>query len=791
MFQMARNPFLFDAVFEDDLARIKMGRFNEAEEHMLEQIIRGRGAMLWRVFGRGRHYVDMRRPGVFSSRPRTAEGGHTFTFSHKTVSKRYRPDLRLGKRLYLRVDEGGQGAMLRAAGARYEKNVSVAGRRGAWWVPPGTPAPRGRTFAQVSHLVAEASGECAGTAARRQKYIERDDAVEVADTGGARSSVGNIAADPADREAFWDMVERRERANGRVQGVIIAELPYEREIGVGGRRRIVEAFGGVLADLGLRWHGTVHRPDEHSDPRNFHMHLVYCERPAEPTAVGWRFADRKAPEIRDIGFVPMLRQRFADAVNVELEAAGMRRRYDPRSYEKMGIDKRPGEHLGVAAAALERKGVVTVKGRRNVAAEMMFRLAGEVVAAHDGIAEDLRRLVCPAELAERAAASLSPRVAQAAREMATAAERFADAAEEHRRREAHAAITSHRVSDVLRRPESTAKYSDDDVLRGEAKALVAELRIWGRGERERVSRELREARRRRARAEREVILSEQKVRAELLLAERGRVMVGLDITLRKLTDERLSEGEWRRKGDDYMVRRMMAERFREGARIDILGALEPLGTKEAASCLRDLEHGLRREGALKRLRDKRTLSADQVRRAETAAAELKRAAAELAVVEGEERRRRRVEADEDLRRRRIRSDTEDRELMATLRALRREISDIDRRIIADPAALALATSEGLAERIGRESQAIEHALRPAEASDGIQKTHKQSSDSFGREKQPANPQAQNGPHTVKNGPLSPGQGKRPSHAQGDTSATQEGAQRKLRTRTPRKPDRSR
>lgn len=421
----------------------------------------------------------------------------------------------------------------------------------------------------------------------------------------------------------------------------------------------------------------------------------------------------------------------------------------------------------------------------------MFRLAGEVAATHDGIAEDLRRLVGPSELAARAAASLSPRVAQAAREMATAAERYADAVIEHRRREAHAAITSHRVRDVLRRPESTAEYSDDDALRGEAKALVAELRTWGRGERERVSRELREARRQRARAERAIILSEQKVRAELLLAERGRVMVGLDMTLRKLTDGRLSEGEWRRKGDDYMVRREMAERLREGARIDILGALEPLGTKEAASCLRDLEHGLRREGALKRLRAERTLRADQVRRAETAAAELKRAAAELAVVEGEERRRRRVEADEDLRRRRIRSDPEDRKLMATLHALRREISDIDRRIIADPVALAMAAAEGLGERIGRESQMIEDALRPAEASDGIQKPYKQSADPIGKEKQPAIPQAQNGSHTAEDGTPSPGPDEHPPHAQGDAPKVQEGARRKLGPRTPGKPDRSR
>ncbi|UTW50183.1 MobA/MobL family protein [bacterium SCSIO 12827] len=788
---MARNPFLFDAVFEDDLERIKMGRFNEAEEHMMEQIIRGRGAKLWRVFGRGRHYADMRRPGLFSSRPRTAEGGHTFIFSHKTVSKRYRPDLRLGERLYLRVDEKGRGPELRAAGAKYDKRVSVAGHRGAWWVPVGTPAPRDTTFARVSHLVTEASGERPGTAARRQKYIERDEAVEIAEHDGTRSSVGNIAKIFDEREVFWDMVERRERADGRVQGVIIAELPYEPEIGADGRRRIVEAFGGVLADLGLRWHGTVHRPDDHSDPRNFHMHLVYCERPAEPTVFGWRFADRKAPETRKMGFLPMLRQRFADAVNAELEAAGMRRRYDPRSYEKMGIDKQPGVHLGVSAAALERKGVVTVKGRRNVTAEMMFRLAGEVVAARDGIAEDLRRLVGPVELAARASASLSPRVGQAAREMARAAEQYVDAAIEHRRCEANAVITSHRANDVLRRPESTAEYNDDDGLRAEAKAIAADLRAWGQSERTRASREFREAKRRRAKSEKAVILAEQKLRGELLLAERGRVLTGLDVTLRKLTDGRLSEREWRRQGAEYIVRRDTAERLREDARIDILSALEPLGAKVAASRLCDMEHGLRRADAVKRLRGDEGLSVDQVRRAETAAVDLERSAAELAAVEGEERRRRRVEADEELRRRRIRSDAEDRELRATLRVLRRELSDIDRRIISDPAALAMAGAEGMADRIGRESQAIKNMLRAADTSDGIRKHQIHSPDFIGGENHQSARNAQNAMHTAKDESSSTSSDTSPSLDQSDPSMAEEERGRKRRPWKPRKPDRSR
>lgn len=129
--------------------------------------------------------------------------------------------------------------------------------------------------------------------------------------------------------------------------------------------------------------------------------------------------------------------------------------------------------------------------------------------------------------------------------------------------------------------------------------------------------------------------------------------------------------------------------------------------------------------------------------------------------------------------------------MALLRQLRREISDIDRRIFADPAALTLARAEGMADRIGRESQAIEDMLRARDASDGIRKHHIQSPDSVGRENQPAVPHAQNGLYTAKDEPSSSSPDIGPSYDQSDAPTAQEGGQRKLRPRKSRKPDRSR
>ena len=137
----------------------------------------------------------------------------------------------------------------------------------------------------------------------------------------------------------------------------------------------MRGLGAEFENLGLPWLGVVHRPDPHSDQRNYHIHLIYHDRTAFETLDGkLRFMRRKCPACRGRDFIPSLRERYCELVNDEFERAGLARRWDPRRYELMGIAKEPGERLGTKAAALERKGIATGAGTRNAGREFGYRL---------------------------------------------------------------------------------------------------------------------------------------------------------------------------------------------------------------------------------------------------------------------------------------------------------------------------------------------------------------------------------------------------------------------------------
>ena len=304
------------ALHQEDHDRLHMGRLLAREEHEGRLLVRGHGGgrYLRRLLGLG---VDWTRPAVRSSRPRTADGRQSFLFNHRTVSKR------------------------RWLSAKQSRS----GQRKLVGVGPGTT----KKFAA---------------------YVRRDSAVEKHD--GVGSVAGSKVAFHPD---LWDAIEARERRDGRIQSRIVAELPYEREIGPEGRWRILEGLGKEFDALDLPWMGAVHRPDAHSDRRNYHLHLIYHDRPAYEQPDGsLRFLAIKCPRCRDRDFIPDLRKRYAALVNDEFKRAGLDRRWDPRRYDQMGIAKEPGEHLGVKAAALERKGIATNIGSRNAAREFAYRL---------------------------------------------------------------------------------------------------------------------------------------------------------------------------------------------------------------------------------------------------------------------------------------------------------------------------------------------------------------------------------------------------------------------------------
>jgi hypothetical protein len=204
-------------------------------------------------------------------------------------------------------------------------------------------------------------------------------------------------------------VEFKSGRGGRYQFRIEAELPHE--LSPQDRDEITRQFCEFLGSLGLMYTGVTHRPDDHGDRRNSHMHLIFHDRPAKlikvsvpeaeriegesATRLEWDFAyavrmvDRKGrksvtyphrqPKValvsqsyavtgsRDSGprFAVYLRRVLAGIVNRMLALRGRRRRYDPRRYSEMGIDLTPLRHLGKRMAGLERDGFDTSDGSWN------------------------------------------------------------------------------------------------------------------------------------------------------------------------------------------------------------------------------------------------------------------------------------------------------------------------------------------------------------------------------------------------------------------------------------------
>ncbi|GAA3693117.1 hypothetical protein GCM10022268_00100 [Sphingomonas cynarae] len=208
---------------------------------------------------------------------------------------------------------------------------------------------------------------------------------------------------------------------GRTQYRYVAELPHE--LGAADRAAIVRNFcdhlGSFARDAegrstGMMYTAVIHAPGPDNDKRNFHLHVIAHDRPAQwmPGPGKWDFeiaeefkrksetrvryphrqekivevsrslAPDKRPEhynaaIAGKAFVPHLRERFAGICNDRLALRGIQRRIDARSHEALGIEKTPEIHLGTRASALERAGVPTAVGRYNAAASWQYAALAE------------------------------------------------------------------------------------------------------------------------------------------------------------------------------------------------------------------------------------------------------------------------------------------------------------------------------------------------------------------------------------------------------------------------------
>jgi len=594
-----------------------MGRLSGAQEQIMRTIIEKRGAHVFvnRLIGVG---VNPSRVGYFSSRPRTtAQGGTTFTFSHRWVAKRHaravpakrdyvqfsspRPNdaevrsalpeakrhaVRTGSPLFERVRDAVHKTRLtataKAAGAKWDRRVRDGqGRAGAWYVASGATLPSGARFS--TGIRPRVTGMKAGTAAAFQGYVERD--------GAAVFSVGSIGETLEDRTAYWADVEAYEGAGGRVQARIIAELPWEDEIGAEGRERIVRRFAQWFEESGLPYCAVIHAPEAQSDSRNHHLHLLYHDRPLEGRDIEtgeWRMSRRKDQLVSSRDFIPQLRARYAACVNEEYEKSTVRRRYDPRSYAEAGIDKEPSRHLGSAAMALERQGIATDGGAVAVGIELTARLRGarremlRAVEEEHSVIDAVRNELVGAE-------DGSSGVRLAARAAAEAAARMARAGEEHRRAMAHRMVAGWSIKDVPRRLGLAAQGGDKS-LRSEAAALTDALRREVLSRARTASAAEREAERRRTEAREGLTRARRMLAAEWSMAGLRAARAGVAAAEAAFGSDGLkSPAEWRRRGVEMQRERDARVAERDRAHALMAGAVETaFGTGEKARELVDL-----------------------------------------------------------------------------------------------------------------------------------------------------------------------------------------------------------
>ncbi|MGK8044551.1 MobA/MobL family protein, partial [Salmonella sp. LSP 304/17] len=163
----------------------------------------------------------------------------------------------------------------------------------------------------------------------------------------------NAPAWCANRAELWNAVEKAERRKNS-QLAREFELAIPRELAQDAARETVLNFvrenfvsRGMIADVAFHNLGG-------SNP---HAHIMLSMRAITPDGFG-----EKVREWNDWTHAETWRGSWADHANRALANAGYQEEIDHRSYERQGVEKTPGIHLGKSACAMEKWGIETERG---------------------------------------------------------------------------------------------------------------------------------------------------------------------------------------------------------------------------------------------------------------------------------------------------------------------------------------------------------------------------------------------------------------------------------------------
>lgn len=169
----------------------------------------------------------------------------------------------------------------------------------------------------------------------------------------------NAPAWASDREKLWNQVEAKEdthnrRASAQLALEFIPALPHE--LSREQRQDLVMGFvNAELVSRGMVADVSIHEPKEGD---NYHAHILCSMREIGPLGFG-----KKERSWNDTALLLELREAWEHHTNDALEKAGRSERVSCKSLADRGIEQEPQPKLGVAAAAMEKKGIVTERGQ--------------------------------------------------------------------------------------------------------------------------------------------------------------------------------------------------------------------------------------------------------------------------------------------------------------------------------------------------------------------------------------------------------------------------------------------
>lgn len=223
----------------------------------------------------------------------------------------------------------------------------------------------------------------------------------------------NAPREYADSQTLWNAVDAAEKRRDAqtARRMLIAlpkELTYEQNLALIRdycRQEFVNK--GMICDL--------YYHDEHDG--NPHVHLLLTLRTMDEHGEWlaktrteyvldehgnrikskngkWKRCNVDTVDWNDHKYAEIWRHDWEVMQNAALEQAGRLERIDMRSLERQGVEDRlPQQHLGPAAAAMERKGTVTEKGKKNREILSINRILGSLKRAAKKLGEKIAELM--------------------------------------------------------------------------------------------------------------------------------------------------------------------------------------------------------------------------------------------------------------------------------------------------------------------------------------------------------------------------------------------------------------